>query len=462
MRRRRRFQMPSRAHLRYAFSALEGLVALLLCLPLFALYPALPAAVLALAASTLYGFFASAAASKFLTYADTRQPFVLHAAVSWLGAAGFALLLALALFGGTLTLGTPLWTWLLGAAAVLAGVRFAICRQLASMLYDGRLQIERVAIIGEADAVRRFQREARIWRQGSQVVASFMLEGSLADAPPAAQAVTSFVRDSVSKHCKHLLLVGELTDLNAIDSIVRPCRPFAINLMLCPTPAGNGQQPRMLDIVPLGQVDSVRVLSIPLDETGRALKRAFDIVGAGLGLVVLSPVLLMVAAAIRLTSPGPALYRQERRGFNGGTFMILKFRSMTVMEDGRAMAQARENDPRVTAVGRFIRRTSIDELPQLINVLKGEMSLVGPRPHAILHDDEMNDRFDLYAQRQRLRPGITGWAQVNGYRGDTSTLAKIEGRTMHDLYYAANWSLLFDCSIILLTLFSRRTRQNAL
>jgi putative colanic acid biosynthesis UDP-glucose lipid carrier transferase len=232
--------------------------------------------------------------------------------------------------------------------------------------------------------------------------------------------------------------------------------------MLYPTVPGRTGPLNMVDIVPLGSINSLRVLSTPLDETGRAFKRAFDIAGAGLGLLLASPLLLAVAAAIRLTSPGPALYRQERRGFNGDSFQILKFRSMSVMEDGRAMTQATDDDPRITPIGRFIRRTSIDELPQLINVLKGDMSLVGPRPHAISHDAELNHKFELYAQRQRIRPGITGWAQVNGYRGDTSTLAKIEGRTLHDLYYVENWSLLLDCWIILLTLFSRRTRQNAL
>jgi exopolysaccharide biosynthesis polyprenyl glycosylphosphotransferase len=258
-----------------------------------------------------------------------------------------------------------------------------------------------------------------------------------------------------------VLLVGDLDDMDGIAALLAPCRPFALNILLYPRASLEGTNLNPVDIVPLGSVSSLRLLSAPMNEAGRFFKRAFDILASGFGLVLISPILLAVAIAVRVTSPGPALFRQERRGFNGKNFSIYKFRSMSVMESGHAMTQAQKNDPRVTPVGAFIRRTSIDELPQLFNVLKGEMSLVGPRPHAISHDDELSEKFELYAQRQRIKPGITGWAQVNGYRGDTSTQDKIEARTLHDLYYAENWSLLLDIWIVLLTVFSPRTRQNA-
>ena len=154
-------------------------------------------------------------------------------------------------------------------------------------------------------------------------------------------------------------------------------------------------------------------------------------------------------------------YRQERRGFNGESFYIWKFRSMRVTESGRQMTQVRAGDSRITRVGRFIRAASIDELPQLINVVQGQMSLVGPRPHAIVHDDELGEQLASYAHRQRIKPGITGWAQVNGFRGETTTFAQIEGRTEHDLYYIENWSIFLDWWIIFLTVFSPKTRQNA-
>ncbi|MDN5863148.1 MAG: exopolysaccharide biosynthesis polyprenyl glycosylphosphotransferase, partial [Salinisphaera sp.] len=330
----------------------------------------------------------------------------------------------------------------------------------AAMLARGQLQVERIGIIGRGEAVARLKRDPRIWQQGGQVVTSLILpEG--AGMPPAPGIVADFARNCVEKRCQHVLLMSDLHELDAIEAVVGPCRPYALNVLLYPHELERSGRIGLVDIVPLGSGKSLRLLGAPPTHPGGFLSGGFDLGGGGGGLVLLSPLLLGVAAAIRLTSPGPALFRQERRGFNGRNFRILKFRSMRVMEDGRAIRQARANDPRVTPIGRFIRRTSIDELPQLINVLRGEMSLVGPRPHAISHDDELSGKFELYAQRQRIKPGITGWAQVNGYRGDTSTEAKIEGRTLHDLYYVENWSPLLDCWILILTVFSRRARQNA-
>ncbi|HZY67652.1 MAG TPA: sugar transferase, partial [Devosia sp.] len=154
-------------------------------------------------------------------------------------------------------------------------------------------------------------------------------------------------------------------------------------------------------------------------------------------------------------------YKQARRGFNGETFMIWKFRSMSVTESGYNMVQAQKNDPRVTRVGRFIRATSIDELPQLFNVLLGQMSLVGPRPHAISHDEALSHQLAIYAHRQRIKPGITGWAQVHGFRGETTTPEQIEGRVAHDIYYIDNWSIFLDIWTLILTVFSPATRRNA-
>lgn len=177
--------------------------------------------------------------------------------------------------------------------------------------------------------------------------------------------------------------------------------------------------------------------------------------------MLLAPLFAVVAVLIRLESPGPVFFRQERRGFDGETSFIWTFRSMTVTESGSAMRQARIGDPRITPIGRFLRSTSIDELPQLINVLHGTMSPVGPRPHAISHDAELSRQLAKYAHRQRIKPGITGRAQVNGYRGDTSTFEQVEGRTTNELYYIENWSIFLDCWIPALTVFSAKTRRNA-
>jgi exopolysaccharide biosynthesis polyprenyl glycosylphosphotransferase len=182
-----------------------------------------------------------------------------------------------------------------------------------------------------------------------------------------------------------------------------------------------------------------------------ALKRAFDLVVGGTVLCLLLPLLLLIALAVRADSPGPALFRQTRRGFNGGEFRIEKFRTMSVLEDGNTIVQASANDGRVTRFGRILRRTSLDELPQLLNVLRGDMSLVGPRPHAVAHDIMFSSVVADYASRFRTKPGITGWAQVNGLRGETPQVALMQRRIDLDIWYIDHWSLLLDLKIVALT-----------
>ncbi|WP_431311033.1 exopolysaccharide biosynthesis polyprenyl glycosylphosphotransferase [Methylobacterium nigriterrae] len=180
-------------------------------------------------------------------------------------------------------------------------------------------------------------------------------------------------------------------------------------------------------------------------------KRLLDIALSALALVALAPLLILVAGAIRLDTRGPILFRQTRRGLDGRPFRILKLRTMSVMEDGARIEQARAQDPRVTRVGAWLRRTSIDELPQLVNVLRGEMSLVGPRPHAIAHDEYYGALIDEYAIRHRVRPGLTGWAQINGSRGPTPELSDMVDRVRLDAWYVRNRSLRLDLLIILRT-----------
>jgi putative colanic acid biosynthesis UDP-glucose lipid carrier transferase len=172
-------------------------------------------------------------------------------------------------------------------------------------------------------------------------------------------------------------------------------------------------------------------------------------------------VLVGIAIAVKLSSPGPALFRQYRKGMNGEVFSIYKFRSMYQSADKPgAVVQAQKGDARITRVGRFLRSTSLDELPQFLNVLKGEMSVVGPRPHAVEHDEYYKDLVQHYMFRYRIKPGITGWAQVNGFRGETAELEKMEGRVRLDLYYIQNWSFWMDMKIILLTIFKGFSGKN--
>ena len=172
----------------------------------------------------------------------------------------------------------------------------------------------------------------------------------------------------------------------------------------------------------------------------------------GAVLLLLSlPLMALIALAVRLDSGAPILFRQHRRGINQTTFEVLKFRTMGVMEDGAHLPQAIKDDPRVTRIGRILRRTSLDELPQLINVVRGEMSLVGPRPHALAHDDQFSEILARFPNRNQVRPGLTGLAQVNGFRGEIETPEMLEQRLAHDLAYVANWSLWLDLKILLLT-----------
>jgi putative colanic acid biosynthesis UDP-glucose lipid carrier transferase len=177
-------------------------------------------------------------------------------------------------------------------------------------------------------------------------------------------------------------------------------------------------------------------------------KRATDVLISGVMLILAAPLMLAIAALVRLSSPGPIIFRQRRYGLNGDEIIVYKFRTMTVTEDGSTIVQATRSDPRTTPLGTFLRRHSLDELPQLINVLQGRMSLVGPRPHAVAHNEMYRRLIKGYMVRHKVKPGITGLAQVNGLRGETRTLAQMEARVRYDLEYLRNWSLELDIEIL--------------
>jgi putative colanic acid biosynthesis UDP-glucose lipid carrier transferase len=199
-------------------------------------------------------------------------------------------------------------------------------------------------------------------------------------------------------------------------------------------------------------VPVVGLLETPFTGTNRLVKRISDIVLALIILVLISPILLAVAIGVKLSSSGPAIFKQRRHGLEGEEIVVYKFRSMRTMEDGTTFRQATKDDPRVTKFGAFIRRTSLDELPQFFNVLQGRMSIVGPRPHPIAANEEYRRFIKAYTVRHKVKPGITGWAQVNGYRGETDTLDKMRSRVDFDLEYLRNWSLGLDLQIIARTI----------
>jgi putative colanic acid biosysnthesis UDP-glucose lipid carrier transferase len=195
-------------------------------------------------------------------------------------------------------------------------------------------------------------------------------------------------------------------------------------------------------------VPVVGLQETPFTGTNRLVKRVSDVVLASIILVLIAPVLLAIAIGVKLSSPGPAIFRQRRNGLDGEEIIVYKFRSMRAQDNGAVVVQATKDDPRITPFGAFIRRTSLDELPQFINVLQGRMSIVGPRPHAVAHNEQYRQIIKAYMVRHKVKPGITGWAQVNGHRGETDTVEKMQARVEYDLEYLRNWSLGLDLQII--------------
>lgn len=210
----------------------------------------------------------------------------------------------------------------------------------------------------------------------------------------------------------------------------------------------------------VGEIDTISVFESPHYGVQNYLKRTFDILFSFFALLLLSPLMACIAAAIKLTSKGPVLFVQDRYGLDGKRIGVYKFRTMKVLENSDTVVQASRNDPRVTALGAILRRTSLDELPQFLNVLLGHMSVVGPRPHAVAHNEQYRSQVSFYMLRHKVKPGITGWAQINGWRGETDTLDKMEKRVEFDLYYIRNWSLWFDIKIIFKTVFKGFSGQH--
>jgi putative colanic acid biosynthesis UDP-glucose lipid carrier transferase len=283
-----------------------------------------------------------------------------------------------------------------------------------------------------------------------------------------------FIDDRGGERCQHQSQFKVVGKLDELPDFVKQHRVQSIYLSLPMT-----SRPRILQVldglkdttasiyfVPdmfitdliQGRSDSVcgvTVISVcdtPFRGYNGFLKRASDVVLSLLILLLISPLLLLVAILVKLDSPGPVFFRQRRYGLDGEEIVVFKFRSMAVAEDGAAITQATKNDPRLTRLGAFLRRTSLDELPQFVNVLQGRMSVVGPRPHAVAHNELYRKLIKGYMVRHKVRPGITGWAQVNGQRGETETLDKMQARIDFDLDYLRNWSLQLDLHIILKTI----------
>ena len=353
-----------------------------------------------------------------------------------------------------------------GGLPALLLTRYALVRVVVLGSKIGLLTAQRVCLIGSEDDITSFLRRYEPWNFGLHAVAALALTPVSATASPAARrAVLDLdlkraVDAARERQPDAMFIVVPWSDAETIDRCVEEFLTVPAEIHLGPE--------RILDrfdhvrISKLGPVASLQLTRAPLTAIEVLEKRLFDIVIAAGALVALAPLFLVVSLLIKLTSPGPVLFLQRRYGFNQQPFRIIKFRTMSSLDDGDVVEQARSDDPRITWIGRILRRTNIDELPQLINVLKGDMSLVGPRPHALSHNREYEQKISLYARRHNVRPGITGWAQVNGLRGETNTDEKMRRRVDYDLHYIDNWSMWLDLRILFLTLFSRGAYRNAL
>jgi Undecaprenyl-phosphate glucose phosphotransferase len=253
-----------------------------------------------------------------------------------------------------------------------------------------------------------------------------------------------------------VILALEPEELGVTIQVIQLCEKSGTKVSVIPF--YNDVIPTRANIDNIGSIKLIQLRTTPLDEPfNAAIKRGFDILVSLLGLILLSPLLLFIAIATRLSSPGPVLFRQERVGLNKKTFTMLKFRSMRVNE-AQDTAWTTDDDSRRTRIGTFLRKFSLDELPQLWNVLRGDMSLVGPRPEIPFFVEQFRETVPLYMVKNQVRPGITGWAQVNGYRGDTSIPKRVE----HDLWYIENWSFGLDLRIIFKTLFGGMINRESL
>ena len=368
------------------------------------------------------------------------------------------LILFLLRLGTTFSRGSVITFVALGLVPLL-GWRFVVQKYLRLALATGSIVGRRALIIGERDELAALGASHLLFQYGVKEVGRIILfdkdggrlsesRNDLADLENATKLASQNGADEIL-----IALRWSSTSLLPIIRDRLSASPLPVRLLpdhLIRTVLGIGK-------VSVSPSLSIELQRAPMTRAERVAKRAFDLILALSTIIVLSPLLAMTAIAIKLDSPGPVIFRQRRKGFNGREFVIFKFRTMKSLEDGPKIFQARKNDPRITTIGRLLRGSSIDELPQLLNVVKGDMSLVGPRPHAVAHDSEYKTLILKYANRHHVKPGITGWAQINGHRGETKRLEQMVERIDCDLWYIDNWSPWLDLRILVRTCFVLRS-----
>ena len=360
--------------------------------------------------------------------------------------------------GGNFSRGATLAFALSGfASLIFARVfwRIFLADGLAVRQFSGR----KVALISEEASKTDLSLAETLAHHGLQIATHFALPAGHNVGGRWREAIAQTISSVRGSDIEEIVISANLSRWDELNALLPELRVLPLPVAFIP--AGSMSDIFKLTSHKIGDTVTIELQRGPRTLWELAVKRIIDYAVAGLGIVLLLPLFAMVAVAIRLDSPGPIIFRQRRCGFNGRPFQIFKFRTMSVVEDGDSIIQAKPNDARVTRIGNLLRRTSIDELPQLFNVLQGTMSIIGPRPHAVAHDEMFHKLVGNYAYRQHVKPGLTGWAQVNGQRGETKTKADIENRIKFDLWYIDNWSLMLDFRITFMTIYEVMRGKNA-
>lgn len=356
-----------------------------------------------------------------------------------------------------------LMAWAASTAVLLLIGRLALYLVLRWMRLHGRNH-KRVVLVGQSEVAQELIRRVRSasWT-GFDAIALF---DDRATAPPLQEGLPIFndmddLEPYLAAHrVDEVWITLPLKDEERVRELLFKLRHSTVNIRYVPGMfAFRLLNHGVSEIVGMPMLD---LSATPMTGMNRLAKAIEDRLLALIILILISPLMLAIALTVKLSSPGPVLFKQKRHGWDGQEITIYKFRTMIVHQEPQGqLTQARKDDPRITRIGAFLRRTSLDELPQFINVLQGRMSIVGPRPHAIEHNEQFKDLVDDYMKRHKVKPGITGWAQVNGYRGETDTLEKMQKRVEYDLYYIEHWSLLLDLRIIALTILKGFMHKNA-
>jgi putative colanic acid biosynthesis UDP-glucose lipid carrier transferase len=322
------------------------------------------------------------------------------------------------------------------------------------------LLVQRVAIVGAEQQAQNLIDRVAASTDSARIVGVY--ENPFADQPtvlPTQGQMKDLFEDIRKEHVSDIILAVNHSKARDIWAITEMLAEYPVTVRLSPDAFDLTERP--LKVEKIGSVPTPILLSPPFRDWNRIIKSLEDKVLAAALLLFLAPTFLFIAAAIKLESKGPVFFVQRRHGFNQDIIPVVKFRTMSTLDDGPSIAQATRDDARITRVGSFLRRSSLDELPQIFNVLAGQMSFVGPRPHAIAHNDMYAKMIKAYSKRHIVKPGITGWAQINGYRGEITDISLMEKRVEHDLFYIDNWSLWFDIKIILMTPFRGLFHPNA-